>query len=75
MARSTTLPLIVALVALAARAGSSQAPRQLSQWDQNARDLLKELVEINTSESVGSTSKAAFASPPAYTCPLRFSRV
>lgn len=61
MRRSKAMLPIVALVALAAQNGSAQAPRQLSQWERTARDLLKELVEINTSESEGSTAKAAYA--------------
>jgi acetylornithine deacetylase/succinyl-diaminopimelate desuccinylase-like protein len=39
-------------------AGQSQ---NLSKWEQNARDLLRELIEINTSESSGSTLQAAKA--------------
>lgn len=35
--------------------------RQLTRWEQQARALLKELVEINTSHSVGSTVTAAQA--------------
>lgn len=52
---------IVALLAtiLSPLALGAQAPA--TKWDSTARALLKELVEINTSESVGSTAKAAHA--------------
>jgi len=36
-------------------------PRPLTRWEQTARDLLEELIEINTTESSGSTLKAAEA--------------
>jgi acetylornithine deacetylase/succinyl-diaminopimelate desuccinylase-like protein len=52
----------LALVALAAQVSAqAPAPRQLSRWDRLAHDILKQLVEINTSESVGSTAQAAKA--------------
>lgn len=41
--------------------GQEPVPRQRSQWDRLAHDIFKELIEINTSESVGSTAQAAKA--------------
>ena len=35
--------------------------QELSKWERTARELLRELVEINTTESAGSTAKAAHA--------------
>lgn len=55
--RSATV--ILALLLLVAREGGAQVPR--TPWDSLARDLLRELVEINTSESSGSTLAAAQA--------------
>ncbi len=52
------LPLVLAL-ALVPSLGLAQAPR--TKWDSLARSLLKELVEINTQESNGSTLAAARA--------------
>lgn len=49
-----------AALLLAAAPLSAQA-RQLTKWESTARDVLKELVEINTAESAGSTAKAAAA--------------
>jgi len=55
-------PILLALVVFAAQAtAQAPAPRQLTKWDRLAHDILKELVEINTSESVGSTAQAAKA--------------
>lgn len=53
----------VALTALAALAPSLQAqsPAPLSRWETQARALLKELVEINTTHSSGSTVAASEA--------------
>ena len=45
----------------AAMAQAPAQPRPLTRWEQTARDLLKELIEINTTESAGSTLKAAEA--------------
>lgn len=61
-----TRRLLVALAALsvsaiALPASAQPRPRELSRWDQLAHDLFKELVEINTTESVGSTAQAAKA--------------
>jgi acetylornithine deacetylase/succinyl-diaminopimelate desuccinylase-like protein len=50
----------IGLLLLVARVGSAQSP-ELSKWERTARDLLKELVEINTTQSAGSTAKAAHA--------------
>jgi len=61
MNRSRPVVLVATAACLAVSAGRAQTPRQPSQWDQTARELLKELVEINTSESAGSTAKAAHA--------------
>lgn len=65
------MPLVRVIVAacaatvLAASPGASlgaqPAPKPLTRWEQTARDLLKELVEINTTESRGSTLEAANA--------------
>jgi acetylornithine deacetylase/succinyl-diaminopimelate desuccinylase-like protein len=54
---------IVALVAAAAAAAGAQSrtPRRLTKWDTLAHDIFKELVEINTTESAGSTTVAAKA--------------
>lgn len=49
--------VLLSLLAVPARAQS----RPLTKWEETARSILKELVEINTSESVGSTAKAAWA--------------
>lgn len=46
-------------VVLPAHAFAQAKPRDLSRWESLARDLFKELIEINTTESVGSTAKAA----------------
>lgn len=53
---SALLALILAAAPLAA-----QSPRRLSHWDTVAHDLLKELIEINTTQSEGSTTLAAQA--------------
>ena len=54
--------LAMASSSLAAQAGgSAKWPRTLTKWDTVAHDLLKELIEINTSQSVGSTAQAAKA--------------
>jgi acetylornithine deacetylase/succinyl-diaminopimelate desuccinylase-like protein len=50
--------LVVALFA-ASSAAAQSVPR--TRWDGLARDLLKELIEINTTESSGSTARAAHA--------------
>ena len=50
------------LVAVAASAhAQAPAPRQLSKWQQLAHDIFKELIEINTEGSIGSTTQAAKA--------------
>lgn len=41
--------------------GSSQSQAQQTKWDSLARSLFKELVEINTTESAGSTLEASHA--------------
>jgi acetylornithine deacetylase/succinyl-diaminopimelate desuccinylase-like protein len=63
MTRLVLAPLALALLLPVAtgNAQSAAQPRALSRWEQTARDLLKELIEINTSESSGSTLKAAEA--------------
>src|SRR3954469_8362025 len=48
------------LLTLAASTASAQA-RPLNQWDKLAHDLFKQMVEINTEESSGSTLQAAQA--------------
>ena len=52
------LPFALSVI-LAGPAGAQVA--SLSQWESLARDLLKELVEINTTESSGSSAQAAHA--------------
>ncbi|MCC7132144.1 MAG: M20/M25/M40 family metallo-hydrolase [Gemmatimonadales bacterium] len=41
--------------------GTTAQVRNLTKWESTARDLLRELIEINTTESAGSTAKAAHA--------------
>ena len=60
------LPVVVLLATVSSSlapqsSGSTKWPRPLTRWDTVAHDLLKELVEINTSQSVGSTAQAAKA--------------
>lgn len=58
--RSGKLPLLLmALLSLGATGASAQVAR--SPWDSVARSLLQELVEINTTESSGSTLAASRA--------------
>lgn len=52
------LPLLL-LLGSVVRLGAQDRP--LSKWEALARDLLRELVEINTTESSGSTAQAAHA--------------
>lgn len=52
------LPLLLLLVPVV-RLGAQDRP--LSKWEGLARDLLRELIEINTTESSGSTAQAAHA--------------
>ncbi len=61
MTRQSPLVPTLILALVASQSGSGQAPKELGRWERTARDLLRELVEINTSESVGSTAKAAHA--------------
>lgn len=51
-------PLLLLLVPVV-RLGAQDRP--LSKWEGLARDLLRELIEINTTESSGSTAQAAHA--------------
>ena len=48
--------LCVALLSSSATAASAQQSRTLTKWDTLAHDIFKELVEINTEESIGSTA-------------------
>ncbi|MEZ4585020.1 MAG: M20/M25/M40 family metallo-hydrolase [Gemmatimonadales bacterium] len=61
----TTRPLSralpAALLALGCLAVRSDAQQPASRWEALARDLLRELIEINTTASAGSTAKAAHA--------------
>jgi acetylornithine deacetylase/succinyl-diaminopimelate desuccinylase-like protein len=58
----TLRPLALAIFVVATSVqAQSPAPRRLTHWDSVAHDLLKELVEINTEESIGSTAQAAHA--------------
>ena len=61
--RAITSLLALALVAPSsadAQAGAAK-PRVLSKWDTLAHDLFKEMLEINTTESSGSTAQVAKA--------------
>ncbi|MGE0555387.1 MAG: M20/M25/M40 family metallo-hydrolase [Gemmatimonadales bacterium] len=49
------------LLALGCLAGRSDAQQPASRWETLARDLLRELIEINTTASTGSTAEAAHA--------------
>jgi acetylornithine deacetylase/succinyl-diaminopimelate desuccinylase-like protein len=40
---------------------AARQAKPLSRWEQTARELLRELIEINTTESSGSTARAAHA--------------
>ena len=60
MRLSSAVRAAAAASGLLAAIASAQG-RPLSRWEETTRSLLKELVEINTSESVGSTAKAAYA--------------
>jgi len=51
--------VIVALLALSSTSAGQSKP--LSSWQQLARGILEELININTTDSVGSTTKAAEA--------------
>jgi len=51
----------VLVVLLAISSASSGQSKPLSPWQQLARDILEELININTTDSVGSTTKAAEA--------------
>jgi acetylornithine deacetylase/succinyl-diaminopimelate desuccinylase-like protein len=53
--------MVVGLLCLAALARDARAQGSGAKWEQLARDLLRELVEINTTESVGSSARAAQA--------------
>jgi len=55
------LALIVALVAAVGPAGAAAAAEPRGQYQQSAQDTLEQLVEINTTESVGDTTVAAEA--------------
>jgi acetylornithine deacetylase/succinyl-diaminopimelate desuccinylase-like protein len=57
MKRIAAVLLAVAAIAPA----HAQNPRPLNQWDRLAHDLFKEMIEINTEESSGSTLQAAQA--------------
>lgn len=63
MSRSRAAALAAFALTLAAPAVTpiSAQGKPLTRWEQTARDLLKELIEINTTESAGSTLKAAEA--------------
>jgi hypothetical protein len=53
---------LVALVLVAATSGlSAQSPAQLQPHQQLARDIYKQLIEINTTDSVGDNTAAAEA--------------
>jgi acetylornithine deacetylase/succinyl-diaminopimelate desuccinylase-like protein len=53
------IPACLAVVGGLAAGPLSGQVRSLSKWESLARDLLRELIEINTTESSGSTAEAA----------------
>jgi len=53
--------LFLTLMTLSPSARAAAQSSELGRWESLARDLLKELIEINTTESSGSTAKAAHA--------------
>jgi acetylornithine deacetylase/succinyl-diaminopimelate desuccinylase-like protein len=57
----TPRPAALLALALAAAGPLAAQDRALTEWEALARDLLRELVEINTTESSGSTARAAHA--------------
>jgi acetylornithine deacetylase/succinyl-diaminopimelate desuccinylase-like protein len=61
MTRLTTCVASAALLLAAVPAVASAQHIGRTKWDSTARDLFKELIEINTTESSGSTLKAAQA--------------
>ena len=60
MRRTMAGAALLALIAVHAGAQRS-TPRLLTKWDSLAHDIFRELVEINTTESAGSTAQAARA--------------
>ena len=56
-----SIRLLLALALFISAEASAQQARPLSRWETQARALLKELVEINTTHSVGNTVTAAEA--------------
>jgi acetylornithine deacetylase/succinyl-diaminopimelate desuccinylase-like protein len=64
MTRFPSSVVAFAVLAMCSISLSAQAPapeRAKTHWDTVAHDLFKELVEINTTQSVGSTAQAAKA--------------
>ncbi len=64
MPLSVRLPRLAAALLLAApmpALAQAASPKPLSKWEQVAHDLFKELIEINTTQSSGSTLAAANA--------------
>lgn len=57
--RSAVTGLLAGLTLVAAPVAAQERP--LSRWESLARDLLRELIEINTTNSAGSTARAAHA--------------
>jgi acetylornithine deacetylase/succinyl-diaminopimelate desuccinylase-like protein len=55
------LTLILLVACAAPLRAQAPTPRQLTKWQQLAHDIFKELIEINTEGSIGSTAQAAKA--------------
>jgi acetylornithine deacetylase/succinyl-diaminopimelate desuccinylase-like protein len=62
--RTSVIALLAAVMSIVPAAAQNTVPASAprgSQYDESARAIFKELVEINTTDSVGSTTKAAEA--------------
>src|SRR5947209_1647841 len=59
--KTLALIILAASTVVTSAAAQSVQPRRLTHWDSVAHDLFKELIEINTEESIGSTAQAAKA--------------
>ncbi|MFZ5624994.1 MAG: M20/M25/M40 family metallo-hydrolase [Gemmatimonadota bacterium] len=60
-ARTLLAAVLFAVTLVPPAHAQTPPPRDLSRWEALARDLLRELIEINTTESSGSTARAAHA--------------
>ena len=59
--RSSWPVLLAALMLLPLQAAAQDGNRSPERWQQTAREIFEELVEINTTHSTGSTTEAAEA--------------